>query len=313
MIDLPLRERTRGKWFGILTSLGVDPSYLRNKQGPCPMCGGTDRFRWDDKDGNGTFYCNQCEPHAGSGVDLVMRIKGLTFRDVAPLIESCIQSAPVIPITKRPSPDRARGEQARKDVLNELWRFAKPAQRNDTVSRWLANRGIELGIYPTALRCHPQTRHLGPPVSFHAAMLAMVQDPQGRPVTIHKTYLTADGQRAAVDPVRMFCQGEVPRGSAVRLMPAGPKLGIAEGVETALAVMKLFGFPCWAALSAGGIERFEPPQGVETLMIMADNDSNGAGFRAAEKLAQRLTVSCQIHVPGQGETDWNDVWIRTRK
>ncbi len=43
-----------GKWYGVLSSLGIDRNYLQNKHGPCPICmEGTDRFRFDDKDARG--------------------------------------------------------------------------------------------------------------------------------------------------------------------------------------------------------------------------------------------------------------------
>lgn len=32
---------------------------LENKHGPCPICHGKDRYRFDDLEGKGTFYCNQ--------------------------------------------------------------------------------------------------------------------------------------------------------------------------------------------------------------------------------------------------------------
>lgn len=41
-------ERARGRWREILPQLGIDTSYLRTRHGPCPLCGGKDRFRWDD-------------------------------------------------------------------------------------------------------------------------------------------------------------------------------------------------------------------------------------------------------------------------
>ena len=53
-----LKESAQGRWYGILTQLGIDSAFLKNTHGPCPACGGQDRFRYDDKDGHGTYYCN---------------------------------------------------------------------------------------------------------------------------------------------------------------------------------------------------------------------------------------------------------------
>jgi putative DNA primase/helicase len=64
-------------------------------------------------------------------------------------------------------------------------------------------------------------------------MLTVVSGPDGKPATIHETYLTDTGTNAPVEPVRMFCPGSVPPGSAVRLAAPSPTLGIAEGIETA--------------------------------------------------------------------------------
>ena len=50
-------EKARGRWPYILESLDICASYLKDKHGPCPVCGGKDRFRFDNKDGLGTFYC----------------------------------------------------------------------------------------------------------------------------------------------------------------------------------------------------------------------------------------------------------------
>jgi putative DNA primase/helicase len=140
-------------------------------------------------------------------------------------------------------------------------------------------------------------------------MLARVADPAGKSVMIHKTYLTAEGTKALVEPVRMFCPGTVPAGSAVRLAPPGPVLGVAEGIETAFAAMRLFQIPVWACLNDGRLQAFEPPTGAERLIICGDNDSNGAGQRAAYALASRFVTHMQVEVriPDQADTDWNDV------
>ncbi len=67
-------ERAHGRWTEILPLLGVDPRFLVNRHGPCPLCGGKDRFRFDDKDGSGSYYCNGCG--AGVGIILVRKLHG---------------------------------------------------------------------------------------------------------------------------------------------------------------------------------------------------------------------------------------------
>jgi len=87
-------------------------------------------------------------------------------------------------------------------------------------------------------------------------------------------------------------------------------LGIAEGVETALACYKLFGIPTWAALSADNLKMFEPPGDIAGLHIFADNDASYAGQTAAFTLAQRLIAKdlpAEVHIPDTVDTDWLDV------
>jgi putative DNA primase/helicase len=56
----PLKDRAKGRWRNILPSLGIPSKALTNRHGPYPMCGGKDRFRFDDKGGRGTWFCSQC-------------------------------------------------------------------------------------------------------------------------------------------------------------------------------------------------------------------------------------------------------------
>src|SRR5262249_55128417 len=67
-------DRARGRWREILPQLGIETNFLRNKHGPCPICGGKDRFRFDDREGSGSYYCNQCGP--GPGLLLIRMLRG---------------------------------------------------------------------------------------------------------------------------------------------------------------------------------------------------------------------------------------------
>lgn len=73
-----LKQRARGNWIDILGRFGVDTSLLNNRHGPCPGCGGKDRFRFDDQEGNGTFICSQGGGGnlAGDGLALLIHSKG---------------------------------------------------------------------------------------------------------------------------------------------------------------------------------------------------------------------------------------------
>lgn len=56
----------------IFPAVGVKLHGNGKKHQPCPLCGGSDRFRCDDKNGTGSWICNQCG--AGNGYTLVKKI-----------------------------------------------------------------------------------------------------------------------------------------------------------------------------------------------------------------------------------------------
>jgi putative DNA primase/helicase len=75
--------------------------------------------------------------------------------------------------------------------------------------------------------------------------------------------------------------------------------------------MKMFTIPTWAALNAGGVEKFEPPAETKRLIIFGDNDPNGAGQRAAYSAAARLSgrIEVEVKIPEKSGADWNDVLL----
>src|SRR5215831_15223152 len=83
-------ERAQGRWREILLQFGIEMRFLRNRQGPCPICGGKTRFRFDDLDGRGTWFCNRCG--AGNGLQLLMKLKGWDFKTAVCQIDQIIGS-----------------------------------------------------------------------------------------------------------------------------------------------------------------------------------------------------------------------------
>ena len=70
-----VKKAADGNWAGVLGGLGVDAQLLTNKHSPCPGCGGKDRFRFDDKNGEGTWMCSGGgDFQAGDGVALLMHV-----------------------------------------------------------------------------------------------------------------------------------------------------------------------------------------------------------------------------------------------
>ena len=89
-------ERAQHRWPEILPQLGIETRFLTNKYGPCPVCGGKDRFRFDDKDGSGSYYCNQ--EGAGVGLTLVCKKNGWDFK------RACDEVDKIIGTTASPKP-----------------------------------------------------------------------------------------------------------------------------------------------------------------------------------------------------------------
>lgn len=303
------RELARGRWHYLLQSFGIEASHLNGRHGPCPICGGKDRFRFDDKEGRGTFICNHCG--AGDGFDLLMRYFGWAFKEAAAAVRLGLGAdLPALP----PSDTAEKKVRVKADAnaLARLWCSARPVVSGDPVDTYLRTRGLHQGAWPSDLRfcasCFfrsedSQSRRSMP------AMLAIVRDRDGRMVNIQKTFL--DGSRKASIPApRQFMRGGIPAGAAIRLHPAGPVLGIAEGVETALAAASLFGLPVWSALSAASMKNWQPPRGVNEVVVFADNDINRVGQEAAASLAKTLSrcgIVVSVRLPEQAGADWADV------
>lgn len=299
----------RGRWIGILRELGVHPKFLTGRHGPCPFCGGVDRYRFDDKDGRGTFFCSQCG--AGDGFTFLKRLNGWDFKTAWEMV------GPIAGMVPRSVTRQQRDDNKLLRLSENLWNSGEPlviGKRIDTVQMYLRKRGIR--VIPSDVAYVEKCKLSGgdQPV-WLPAMVAKVTGPDGSMVSVHRTYLTIDGDKANVPEPKKMMPGPIPRSSAVRLATSGYRLGIAEGIETALSAMQLFGMPVWSALNAAQMMTFTPPDEVGELYIFGDHDPKFAGQSAAYALAHRLAVTktaprkIVVRIPDE-PGDWNDVLRR---
>lgn len=295
-------------WRAALIGCGVGEEFLRNRHGPCPVCGGKDRFRFDNK-GSGAFFCSQCG--SGYGFQLVMRLYGVDFSEArkrvmaaAGLAESSterttVRAAPV----GEPELARPTGR------VIKLLRENCAIEDCEPAMRYLESRALWPLPAGTRLRAHPSVEYWyeHKRVGRFPALVTAIRDVHDELVTAHITYLTHDGQKLPNYEPRKILSGMTGReGCAARIMHRETgMIGIAEGIETALSAAKLVGIPCWAALNSALLGKFEPPPEIDSLVIFADRDIGG--LQAVAALTQRLQGRVRFEIRTPRAKDFNDV------
>lgn len=285
----------RVAWPETLQHLGIAPEFLRDKHGPCPACGGTDRYRFDNRNRRGDFFCNGCG--AGSGFDLLMRVHGWNFSqtlkrvaEVAGLASDC-NTLP--PLRTTAMPDVAPRIPLDADGL-ALWDSC--ARITGVARSYLETRGCRLPPHDGDLRYHGALPH--PSGYIGPALVALVTDAvTDEPLTLHRTWIQADGNKADVDVPRLLLPGHKKKGGVIKLWPSESVhfgLGIGEGIETCLAASHAFS-PVWATVDAGNLGQLPVLAGIESLLIFSDNDP--AGIKAANDAARRWKAAgCSVRV-----------------
>jgi phage/plasmid primase-like uncharacterized protein len=332
-----VRDHARGQWIGILGRLAPSLEAALARPGhhvPCPVHGGRDGFRvFRDVNQTGGGICNTCGA-CSDGFALLMWANGWSFREALEAVARDLRldlggSWTVLkPRPKaRPTHASAGDPTSAKQALHRVWEqtIDPDAQGAEPLRRYLLRRGIEALPDPGVVRFHPALGYFEDRVrkGTYPAMVARVTSAQGGLVSLHRTYLTREGRKAPVECQKKTMTPCGPmQGGAIRLFPAGPELGLTEGIETALAVRQRTGMPVWAALSASLLGRWEPPAGVRLVVIWADLDRSGAGQAAANRLRDRLLaqgIQVALHLPagpipaGQKGSDWADLWRLRRR
>lgn len=200
-------------------------------------------------------------------------------------------------------------------INRQIFDCAHPLHRQSPVGQYLVHRGMgTLKKRPLALR----TATLpyfddGIEQGQYPVMLGAVTSPEGVLVALHRTYISDTGKKAPVPcPKKLSRTSGLLAGASIKLF--GPTtingkltLGVAEGIETALACYLASGIPTWSCVSASGINSFQWPAGLQSLVIFGDNDASGVGQSAARDLAGRAAAAgleCRVLIPETIGTDW---------
>lgn len=251
--------------------------------GPCPQCGGTDRFGVNTR--KGVFQCRICGAKGG-GIDLVMFDRGLDFPGALTWLcgeadgisdserAERIRKAKAAALKAKQDDNAYRLEVIRK--AHDLWEQGRSPAGTD-VEGYLARRSIDiqaLGGFPRSIRFHadlPYAHHIDGEwrvVHRGPAMLAAIQGADGKFSALHRTWL--DLSRAKGKALILHPQtGEAldvkkglgsKKGGAIRLsgrLDAPPTMLVcAEGLETTWSAMMAGVYPdaaFWCLVDLGNM------------------------------------------------------------
>lgn len=91
-----VKRQAKGRWPDILVSLTkMNWDQCRNVHQPCPNCGGKDRYRFDNKDNDGTYLCSHCG--AGDGWDMLKKLNNWEFKEAVPHVAKYLSITPEPP------------------------------------------------------------------------------------------------------------------------------------------------------------------------------------------------------------------------
>jgi len=319
-------ERARGASFiQAYQGLGLKLKRVNASElaGPCPRCGGTDRFSINTK--LQVWNCRGCVKGGGDAISLLSHVRALGFREAVENINGetgdVVRPAPApiaAPAKAKPDDDAAREafilRMAAKAIAGMVPIVGTPGEAYLREERKIATSAIAdvltvvdaVGWHPECFFQEPGHRLDGKRLG---AILAIMTDAvTGAPTGgISRTYIH-EGRKVGK------AKGLGPAG-IVRLTPDEDVLGglhLAEGLETALDMMARGLRPMWSCGSTSIMAKMPVVGGIECLTILADHDENGAGERAALELEQRWLEARRevLAVAPVTPGDFNDITMR---
>ncbi|CGT30430.1 bacteriophage P4 DNA primase [Salmonella enterica subsp. enterica serovar Typhi] len=284
-----------GHWSRILPALGV--KVIKNRHQACPVCGGSDRFRFDDKEGRGTWFCNQCG--AGDGLKLVEKVFGVSASEAAGKVDAVTGNLPpvALEVIAAAEAETEADRKAAAALAVKLMEKTRPASGN----AYLTRKG-----FPGHECVMLTATHKTDGVTFRAGdMVVPLYDNAGALVNVQ--LINSDGLKRTL-------KGGAVKGACHTIegkKQAGKRLWVAEGYATALTVHHLTGETVMVALSSvnllslASLARQKHP--ACQIVLAADRDLNGNGQSKAAAAADACEGIVALP-PVFG--DWNDAFMQ---
>ncbi len=302
-LDFPsILQSAQGNWLTtIFPSVGITLKGNPNHHQPCPLCGGHDRFRCDNKNGDGTWICNNCG--AGKGYTLVKKYTGAETYEVYEMIANALGIDGTKAVTeeqkqawrqKQIETDRKTKQEVRQARIKasqtalRMWQQSEPAKFNHPYA-------TKKEIYPLGIQQLNDTLLI--PLIYHN----------------HQTNVQtlANLQRIDAQGNKLFIKGGLVKHCYSFLNTDTLDRNvilIAEGYATAMSIIESldYQYPCVVAFNANNLTPVA--QSIRTqypnhrIIICADNDqateqktSVNVGIKKATETA--VTVGGDVVYP----------------
>lgn len=285
-----------GRWPQLLPALGITVA-PHGHHSACPVCGGKDRFRFDNQAGRGTWICNHCG--AGDGLNLVAKTLDITTKEAAVKVAEILGEAQPLAVHH----DEAAVKQQRDDARQKAAVQAKMlvnAARKASGNAYLEKKGW---ADKEALTLRGNGLRVGG-LDFAAGDLVIpLYDLSGN--LVNAQLINGSGEK------RMLAGGQVTGAAHHSEGNDNAVIWMAEGYATGLTIHALTSETVYVALSANNFPhlaeclRKKYPDAV--LLMAADNDVNGTGQKKAKEAAN--LVNGKVAIPLIAG-DWNDVFMQ---
>ncbi len=295
-------------WIDLINNI-IGSKITGNKKGEaCPVCGGNNRFVFDNKSGKGNNLCRKCNSEDGSsvksrtGLRLITDKLDCTFDEACELAGEYLRLTPETKHTAEATRKAIKEQPAEPKITAKEKKWAEKTIREALLNAipldgtaadiYLRNRGLKLGYPIKNLKFNKIDRYekdRKPQNWKQNALIAKLTDNLGKLESLQRIYLTDAAEKDTRKQTPKYTGNTVEESKAsVKLFDPAEIMGIAEGVETALAAHELSGIPVWASINAVRLPFWQPPEIAKTIFIFADLDVSNTGYIKGVELYRKL-------------------------